>query len=338
VTPSPFDLPLHPSEAAELAALIFQFAEGKPLTDDIRNRIASRAAVLKLESLTPYFGSLARDPVHHGAYYFAAAVTGGLSVLLHIAAASAPTGIFPKATLIGRMRPASGRELVVNAIPFGAAEPANLDTFVSRIDTAFLPQPQRPGIALLSPDPAGAFEAFRAVRKRTGRNMAALAGPYPDIVWAAVQSGWREGYVAAVHADRVETVRQFPRYSRFRIAGAPDEVARMAVQIRQSRSAARVAGAFELGIPAASPDSLTAALEHLRNAGYPAQVAEVRVAPGEAAAYAAAARSFNCILSVRAAEHSPDDLRSLARETAGRLTCAVDANSEIEELAELLLA
>jgi len=338
VTPSPFDLPLRPSEAAELAALIFQFAEGKPLTDDIRNRIASRAAVLKLESLTPYFGSLARDPVHHGTYYFAAGVTGGLSVLLHVAAASAPTCIFPKATLIGRMRPASGRELVVNAIPFGAGEPANLDTFVSRIDTAFQPQPQRPGIAIESPDLAGAFEAFRGVRKHTGRNMASLAGPYHDIVWAAIQAGWREACVATVHVDRIETVRQFPRYSRFRVAGTPDEVARMAVQIRQSRSAAKVAGAFELGISAASPDSLIAALEHLRTAGSTAQLAEVRVAPGEAPAYAAVARPFNCILSVSAAEHSPDDLHSLARETGGRLTCTVDANGHIEELAELLLS
>jgi exonuclease SbcC len=44
VTPVPLELPLRPAEAAELANLIFDHAEGKPLSDDVRNRLASRAA------------------------------------------------------------------------------------------------------------------------------------------------------------------------------------------------------------------------------------------------------------------------------------------------------
>jgi len=58
-------------DARELANLIFDHAEGKPLNDETRNRLASRASVLKLETITPYFGSLERDPVHPSAYYLA---------------------------------------------------------------------------------------------------------------------------------------------------------------------------------------------------------------------------------------------------------------------------
>jgi hypothetical protein len=57
VTPVPLELPLRPAEAAELAFLIFDRAEGKPLSDDVRNRLAARAAVLKLQTLTPFPGS-----------------------------------------------------------------------------------------------------------------------------------------------------------------------------------------------------------------------------------------------------------------------------------------
>ena len=68
MTPVPLDLPLRPSEAAELAILVFEQAERKPLNDEVRNRLAARAAVLRLETVTPYFGSLVRDPVHPSSY------------------------------------------------------------------------------------------------------------------------------------------------------------------------------------------------------------------------------------------------------------------------------
>src|ERR1051325_388686 len=113
MTPVPFDLPLRPSEAGALAALIFEHAERKPLKEDLRNRIAGRAAAVKFESLAPYLGSLERDPVHPSSYYVA--VDAATPLLLHIAAASAPTGsLYPKALLIGRMRPSRGREIVIN--------------------------------------------------------------------------------------------------------------------------------------------------------------------------------------------------------------------------------
>ena len=91
MTPVPLDLPLRPPEAAELASLIFDLAERKPLTDEIRNRVAARAAPLRLESLKPCFGSLARDPVHHSTYYMAVDVPDSPPLLLHMALAAAPT-------------------------------------------------------------------------------------------------------------------------------------------------------------------------------------------------------------------------------------------------------
>ena len=42
----PIELPLKPSEAAALADLIFQYAEGRPLNDDIRNRLNVPRAVV----------------------------------------------------------------------------------------------------------------------------------------------------------------------------------------------------------------------------------------------------------------------------------------------------
>src|SRR5580692_3127521 len=144
------DLPVKASEAAALAELIFLHAEGKSLTDDLRNRLAGRANQLQISTFKPYFGSLARDPTHPSTYYVAADGRNSQSLLLHIALASAPTsGIFPNALLIGRMR-ASGKEIVVNSIPFASKDWENVSRYVAQVDTAFLPRPQgaRPAIAV----------------------------------------------------------------------------------------------------------------------------------------------------------------------------------------------
>ena len=116
MTPVPLELPLRPAEAADLANLIFDHAEGKPLSDDVRNRLAARAAVLKFQTFSPFLGSLERDPVHHSVYYLAVdSATGegdgpAVPLLLHIARANAPTSsLYPKPLLIGRMRRPTGR-------------------------------------------------------------------------------------------------------------------------------------------------------------------------------------------------------------------------------------
>src|SRR5207244_4047140 len=159
---------------ASLAELIFAAAEGKALNDELRNRLAAQSASLALSTIRPYFGSLAGDPVHPSAYYLAIDARNNESVLLHLAAASAPTSaVFPAALLIGRMR-AAGREIVVNAVPFSPADRQNVSAFAEQVDRAFLPRPQgaRPAIAVGNRHPEislpAAFDAFRAILRGTG--------------------------------------------------------------------------------------------------------------------------------------------------------------------------
>jgi len=222
VTPVPLELPLRPAEAAELANLIFDQAEGKPLTDDVRNRLAARAAVLRLAGITPYFGSLGRDPVHPSAYYLAVDGENEAPLLLYIALANAPTSsIFRRPLLIGRMRRHHGPEIVINAIPFGPRERENLEKFAARIDGGVLPRPQGSrGAIAVAAEPGPAFDAFRAILKRSGENLAAVCAPpgaavrdaYYASLWAAIRAGWREGYAAgveiAVAAESLESAKQ----------------------------------------------------------------------------------------------------------------------------------
>ena len=151
MTPVPIDLPLLPSEAVELANLIFALAERKPLNDDVRNRVAARASHLPVKSLRPYPGSLERDPVHHSTYYLAVDGAGGEPLMLHIASGAAPTSsIFTKPLLIGRTRQPDGRDIVINAVPFGAADRGNLERFTAKAGAAFLPRPQGSRAAIVT--------------------------------------------------------------------------------------------------------------------------------------------------------------------------------------------
>ncbi|MCS7025365.1 MAG: tagaturonate epimerase family protein [Bryobacteraceae bacterium] len=178
----PFELPMKASEAAALADIIFQMAEGKPLTEELRQRLANRAALLNLQSVTPYFGSLQKDPTHQSTYYLA---VDGLNrekpqpLLLHIAPASAPaSALFPQSFLIGRMRPGGGREVVVNGVPFSSYDGASLRAYASKVDRSFLPRPQGSQSAIAAGNrhpeislPA-VFVAFRTILKKTGLNLA----------------------------------------------------------------------------------------------------------------------------------------------------------------------
>jgi hypothetical protein len=261
------DLPVKASETATLAELIFQNAEGKPVNDDLRNRLAVRAGALPLATIKPYFGALVRDPSHASTYYLAVDGRDSRSLLLHIALASAPTsGIFPNPLLIGRMR-AGGREIVVNSIPFSTRDWDSLDRYATQLDPAFRPRPQgaRPAIAVGNRHPEislpAAFEAFRTILKNTGVNMASTAqlsatremttddaiaardGENPAAaghtrvsirhlshagLWAAIRAGWREGYNA--EADH------------FIVSGnTPDEIAR---SVESAKEAIRHAAGY----------------------------------------------------------------------------------------------
>ena len=229
MTPVPLDLPLRPAEAAQLGHLILDHAERKPLTDEVRNRLAARASVLKLETIRPYFGSLERDPVHPSAYYLAVDAAQGEPLLLYLALATAPTSsIFFKPLLIGRTKRPNGPEMVINSIPFGAGDRESLEKFAGRIDTAFLPRPQgsRTAIAVGPGMLPAAFDTFRAILKRTGKNVAAICVPpggaavrdiYSAGLWSAIRAGWREGYGAVVHipvaAESLESAKEAIRQS-----------------------------------------------------------------------------------------------------------------------------
>jgi hypothetical protein len=274
---------------------------------------------------------------------------------LHMALAAAPTSsIFYKPLLIGRMRRATGPEIVINAIPFDVADTVNIEKFVASIDKAFQPRPHRFNTALVAGVSGVAFDAFRAIWKRTRKNVATVASPYHAAVWHAIRGGWREGYSAAIELRVTDdasfqaardAIRACPHYSRFDIAAPLPDVERLSVVILQARSAAKAAPAFDLGISLVdsgiptTPEELAACLQALKDAGHPAQLAAPAMERTQIGALAAVGRQFNCVLSVAATGHPEEDLKALARETAGRFSCTLtgDHTRNIEDLAEALL-
>lgn len=178
----PFELPLKAGECSVLADLILEMAEGRKLTDELRQRIANRMNSLNLDSVRCYGGSLQRDPTHQSAYFLAVdglALQPVQPLLLRFALASSPiSALYPKMFLVGRMRTDGNREIVVNAEPFSSYHGDAIRTFVREIDKDFLPRPQasQSAIAVGNRHPEislpAAFSAFRAIHKKTGLNLA----------------------------------------------------------------------------------------------------------------------------------------------------------------------
>ncbi|MCC6393196.1 MAG: hypothetical protein IT167_21530 [Bryobacterales bacterium] len=240
----PFELPVRASEASALADLVFQMGDGRTLSGELRQRIGNRLTALGFETLTPYPGSLQRDPTHQSVYYIAAdgsAAPDTQQLLLRLALASSPaSGMFPQSVLIGRMRPGGGREIIVNSIPFSPSDTRHILTFAEQVDRAFLPRPQgaQSSITVAGSHPENnfpaAFTAFRDIHRRTGRNFASVAGPYETCLWAAIRAGWREGYnaeapaivIAGSSEDEItasleavkDEIRRAPGYTRFTAA------------------------------------------------------------------------------------------------------------------------
>ena len=221
MTPSLFDLPLRLGDAASLASILLDLpVTPRPVTDDLRNRVAARAASQTFDSMRPAYASLERDPVHPAAYYICADGVDGQPLLLRAAPATTPSsGLFPKAILIGRTF--IGRhEAVLNAIPFGPADGDRIRIFSEEVNRSFLPRPfgSRPVWAVRSGDPGrqfpAAFEAFRRHLRTSGQNTAcfALGGDqdpeafYLATVWAAIRAGWRDGYTLAAHGGRMPLI------------------------------------------------------------------------------------------------------------------------------------
>jgi hypothetical protein len=241
-------IPIRPSEAAALADIVVQELEESSVSDATRTRVAARLSGGGLSGLQPYPGSLTADPVHNAVWYVAAdAIEGGQSTPLMIRLALEPHSdeVFRDATPIGRMRLSDGREVIVDAVPFGPADHDNIALFIERVDPAFRPRPHGAGPALVviggdSPNGlAPVFDAYRTVLRRTGWNAAAVAytgapdeGSSADrwhaTVWAAIRAGWRDGYsfeahhIAVSETDSVEEqIRGTSGYTKYRLDMSP---------------------------------------------------------------------------------------------------------------------
>lgn len=142
---------------------------------------------------------------------------------------------FSHPVLSERIRMARGGEIELSAYRFTSADHDKIGAFAEQVAPAFLPRPQRalPAVAVGNRHPEislpAAFEAFRAIQKRMNVNMASTVqlsatremttqealdardGENPTAaghtrvsirhlyhagLWAAVRSGWREGYTA----------------------------------------------------------------------------------------------------------------------------------------------
>ena len=350
MTPIPLHLPVRPDEASELAALIFEHAERKPLNDELRNRLNARTAALRLERLTPYLGSLARDPLHASTYYLAVDGEDGAPLLLHIALAGAPTSsVFHNALLIGRTRRMNGPEFVINALPFGPGDREDIDRFVFRIDPAFQPHRQGSRTTLtIRSDYPRAFDFFRQAYKRSNRNLAAVAGSYHACVWSAIRAGWRQEYtvVAEIALDHTnDIVRETLAYTRFTVdvtTMPPGSAALKAAadgheEIRQARALLKTGRDFdfEVELGELSAPELASALDRLKQQGHAPQL--VRVGAGAVDELAEVARLYQVTLSFRHGGESGAEMESRARATGGRWNYFAAGPAEAEAIVEYLL-
>jgi hypothetical protein len=355
VTPVPLELPLRPRDAAELANLIFDHAEGKPLTEETRTRLAGRASVLKLDTIKPYFGSLERDPVHPSAYYLAVdgTATDGTVAgqLLYLALANAPTSsIYYKPLLIGRMRRLNGPECVINTTPFGAADRDNVEMFAARINTAFYPQPQGARTTItVEEDYAAAFALFRGIQRRTGKNFAAFTGDCHAAMWSAIRAGWRQGYTVATDVEpgrTAEGMRSAAGFSRYSCTIGAGETGRKAAeeiheQIRQARAAVKKGSGFDFEVcsqDGLSPDALRGLVEGLKEGAHTPQLVDAgAVNEARLAELAQVARQLQVTLSFRYGGESGAEVEAIGRATAGRVNYRVQSVGQAEMVTECLL-
>lgn len=317
------------SEAAAIADVLFQSVDdlaknGRKFTDDARHRLASRLKNIETPSIRTYPLSLEQDPIHPSSFYLA---VDGLNhgtvtpVLLRLGLASSPaSGLFPKSILIGRMRPAGGREVVVNAIAFGPADEESIRTFTEKVAKSFQPRPQGAQPAFIVPTAMApeAFEAFRQISRDTGQNRAAFAADFTSsltasttasaeigVLWAAVRAGWRDGYsltvsgIPALPASH-EPLERLSGFTRFSVV-ANDLEAAAAVYDHLRRFKLRGFD-FELDFREGSltADRLVNCLVTWRTAGRPVQ-SIVPPASSDWEGLTAIARQHNALLTLEGA-------------------------------------
>ncbi len=289
----PLTLPFKASEAAALAELVLEHADGRQLSDEVRNRLGGRIQALQLGTFAAHAASLEQDPIHPSTYYIAVDAASG-QWLLRLAQASSPSsGLFPKSILIGRMRPGGGREIVVNAIPFSSHDHDSIRTFAEKVQPAFLPRPQgaQPAIAAGNRHPEislpAMFQAFRSIFKSRGMNLASTVqlsatremtlasaiaardGENPTAaghtrvsidhlyhagLWAAIRAGWREGYNA--EADHFILTGDSPEQMESSVAMAKEAIEAAAGYTKFTTDTSRM---FDLRADLRHPNPYTAA-------------------------------------------------------------------------------
>jgi hypothetical protein len=192
------------TETSALAALIRDAVGKQGVTDEVRARLPQPRGPMRFLS-----ASLERDPRDATVLY---------------AAADAPE---PQLLRVTRD--------AVEALPFSSTDRETIRWFAAQVNPAFLPRPQRalPAIAVGNRHPEislpAAFEAFRTILNKTGKNLASTVqlsatremttdgaiaardGESPTTaghtrvsirhlyhagLWAAIRAGWREGYNA----------------------------------------------------------------------------------------------------------------------------------------------
>jgi len=334
------------SEARALADLLLQQVEGRALTDDVRMRLAARTKSLRLSNLSVFAGSLQKDPIHPSVYYIAVGQPqhAGSTTLLRIAPESSPSsGLFPNSQLIGRMRTSSGHEIVINAIPFAPSDRGNVRTFVEQVDTAFAPRPQGTASAIEMNASLGAFDAFRAIFKSTGKNFASVCSPeYETAMWCAVISGWRSGYTAAVDVVPGDAIDNGHTKYNVDVSDGIGAVARAYDDIQDQRRRFDFELSFVSSFEPTTASELSPFLEFFKTRGQPVQFIAPNLGPGVEGLrqLADVAQSFNAMLSIHAnGDESPETIDRIVKACSGRVNYKISANlepSDIVRLAERL--
>jgi hypothetical protein len=332
VTPVPFDLPVRTGEAGALARILYEHGK-RPLTDDLRNRLAVRAAALKLETIRPYFGSLERDPIHPEAFFLAVDGIDAQPLLMRFAPSSTPSsGLFPKAILIGRLR-VGPQETVINAVPFGSGDSERIRTFAWQVTPPLLPKVQGTKATLSVAVRAGVFEDFRAIAKPMGLNVACVSGDLDTILWEAARSGWREGYSAETADPAVAG------YSRYILPYSADLAAKLET-IARARVALKLGRMFDWELQledSASPDDVERMLEECKGAGKAAQYvgfSSGKIPAGED--WLGVSRRQSVSFSFSGLDDNLAALADAARSLGGRFSYRAGPQANPQELAAAL--
>jgi hypothetical protein len=169
-------------EVAVVAECLLRHVEGRPLTQELRARLAQELGALRLAALQTYIGSLERDPQHPSNTYL---VFDGLergrtsSWLLQVAPASEPVAErFPNPVWAERISTAHDTQAELRVFPFASCDYQNLRIFAEQVARAFLPRPQGalPAVAAGNRHPEislpAVFEAYRTILETLRVNMA----------------------------------------------------------------------------------------------------------------------------------------------------------------------